>query len=197
MKKPTINRLNKIQSVVSLRQSGFALVFEDIHDPHNAAAIMRTADAFGITDIRFVFSKEKSYDPKKIGKSSSSSANKWMDFQIYPDIQFCLASLKREGFFIYATALNHTRVSPFKTNLTQRNIAVLLGNEHHGLSDYAIENADATLTIPMNGMVESLNVSVSAAIIIAEVSRQRMCSKKNYYVSQRAKKKLVTDYLNR
>ena len=79
---PTNRRLQKIQAVAKSRQNG-VIVLEDIHDPHNAAAVLRTADAFGIQKIYFIFNKQERFNPRKIGKATSSSANKWLDFEVF------------------------------------------------------------------------------------------------------------------
>ncbi len=191
------HRKNKIAAVVSKRQRGFALVLEDIHDPHNAAAILRSADTFGIFDIRLIFSKEKPYDLKIIGKSSSSSANKWMNFKVYTSTRECCADLKKENYHIFTTALHSNGISPYCHSFVQPYVAVIFGNEHHGVSEDAIRLSDTILTIPMNGMVESMNVSVSAACIMAEITRQRSTHEKLYGLSPREQQQLRDDYQKR
>ncbi|MFA5021943.1 MAG: RNA methyltransferase [Patescibacteria group bacterium] len=193
----TKNRLNRIKSVASLRQSGLVLVFEDIHDPHNAAAILRTCDAFGLQQVYFIFEQEKYYNPKKIGKSSSSTANKWLDFQTYKSTKTCLQKLKKDGFTLVATLLNQEAKDIFKAKFNQPKIAILIGNEHRGLSPLAAKMADEKIYIPMRGMVQSLNVSVTTAIILFEITRQRLKSKKNYQLSLSKKRKLVKNFLQR
>lgn len=197
MNRLSLHRSEKIAAVVSKRQRGFALVLEDIHDPHNAAAILRSADAFGIFDIRLIFSREHPYDPKIIGKSSSSSANKWMNYITYTSTGECCADLKKENYHIFTTALHASGVSPYSHSFVQPSIAVIFGNEHRGVSKDAIQLADTIITIPMNGMVESLNVSVSAACIIAEITRQRSTHEKLYGLSPREQQQLRDDYQKR
>ena len=80
---PTQARIETIRRVVAHRQRGLVVVLEDIHDPHNAEAVLRTCDAVGVQDAYFVFEREEYYDPKRIGKQSSGSANKWMDCHIF------------------------------------------------------------------------------------------------------------------
>lgn len=197
MNQLSTHRSEKIASVVSKRQRGFILVLEDIHDPHNAAAILRSADAFGIFDIRFIFSREKPFDPKIIGKSSSSSANKWMDFTMYASIQECCAHLKKENYHIFTTALHTSGVSPYSYEFLEHSIAIIFGNEHRGVTDDAIQLADTILTIPMCGMVESLNVSVSAACIMAEITRQRSTGGKQFYLLPQEQERLRDEYAKR
>jgi tRNA (guanosine-2'-O-)-methyltransferase len=186
-------RLNKIKTVAARRQSGLAVVLEDIHDPHNAAAVLRTCDAFGIQDVYFIFQQEKYYNPKKIGKSSSSSANKWLTFHIYRSTKECLKDLKKQGYKIYATILDEKAENLYKIKFSEKKIAILLGNEHRGLTLPAAELADKKIYIPMQGMVQSLNLSVTAAIMIFEASRQR---RKNR-LSAEAQKNLISDFLQR
>lgn len=166
-------RKERIETVMNNRQKGIIVVLEDIHDPHNAAAIMRTCDALGIQNIWFIFDKEKKYNPKKVGKASSSSANKWLDFQIFTSTQECLEKLKEETYNIIATAFTPTSTSLLTKKFGKEKIAILVGNEHAGLSEYAINNADEVIQIPMMGFVQSLNVSVATAIVLWEITKQR------------------------
>jgi tRNA (guanosine-2'-O-)-methyltransferase len=190
-------RQEKIRAVVKNRQAGFIVVLEDIHDPHNAAAILRTCDAFGVQDVWFIFDKEKRYNPKRIGKSSSSSANKWLSFKVFNSTQDCLKVLKKSGYEIIATALTQKSKNLFKTKLLHKKIALLVGNEHQGLSELAIKSADKVIAIPMQGMVQSLNVSVTAGIFISEIYRQRQKGLKKYQLNPKAIRKLERDFRKR
>jgi tRNA (guanosine-2'-O-)-methyltransferase len=165
-------RQEKIKKVLENRQEGI-IVLENIADPHNAAAVWRTADAFGFQKIYLVYSKEKAINPKNIGKASSSSANKWLSFKLFKNIEECYQKLRKDGYKIYATVLDEgaKQISEIKF---QKNMAVVLGNEHRGLSEEAIRGADEKIYIPMRGMVQSLNISVTAAILMYEVDRQRL-----------------------
>ncbi|MFA6322003.1 MAG: RNA methyltransferase [Candidatus Buchananbacteria bacterium] len=193
----TENRQRKIESVVANRQSGLVLVLEDIHDPHNAQAILRTCDAFGIQNVYFIFDQEKSYNPKKVGQVTSSSANKWLDFHIFKSTPSCLQSLKKQGFKIYATILDEKAKALDQIKFCDKKIAIMLGNEHRGLSAKAIKLADQAIYIPMKGMVQSLNVSVTAAIMIFEASRQRNKIDSKNRLSPREQKKLIKDFSQR
>lgn len=170
---PTISRLAKIARLQSLRRQDLCVVLEDIHDPHNAAAILRTCEAFGIQHIYYIFEQEKSYNPAKIGKSSSSSANKWLTFHTFHSTANCLTQLKTQGFHLVSTLLDPKSQNIYELNFQDHpKIALLFGNEHRGLSPTAIAHTDTKLYIPMLGMVQSLNVSVTAGICIFEASRQ-------------------------
>jgi tRNA (guanosine-2'-O-)-methyltransferase len=191
------HRINKIRDVVAHRQKGLAIILEDVHDPHNAAAIMRTADSLGITDIRLVFIKEAPYDPRLIGKVSSSSANKWMDFHIYTSIDNCYTDLRNEGFHIIVTTLTPESKKLEESDLIVAPLAIVFGNEHAGVSTEAVTGANASLYIPMVGMVQSLNVSVSAAIVMTEVVRRRKETGRDYTYSAQEQIEFVDDYLLR
>ncbi len=176
-------RHDRNRSVASARQAGLAVVLEDIHDPHNAAAVMRTCDAFGIQDVRLIYEREAYANPRRIGKKSSSSASKWLDLTIYRSTHACLSALKRKGYEIVATALDARAIPLNRCRLSSRKIALFFGNEHRGLSPRALAAADTIVAIPMLGFVQSLNLSVTAAIVIAEVARQRERSGKSYHLS--------------
>jgi tRNA (guanosine-2'-O-)-methyltransferase len=165
-------RQEKIKKVIENRQEGI-IVLENIADPHNAAAVWRTADAFGFQKIYLVYSQEKAINPKRIGKKSSSSANKWLSFKLFKSIEECYAELKKEGYKIYATVLDKEAKKLEKIKFSDKKVAIVLGNEHRGLSVEAIKGADEKIYIPMKGMVQSLNISVTAAILMFEVDRQR------------------------
>ena len=163
-----------IENVAQKRLWGITVVIEDVHDPHNAAAIMRTCDGLGVQDVRFVFEKEKSYNPRRVGKASSSSANKWLTCTTYHSTDACITALRDEGYTSVVTALIGATGTLEAYDFTApEKVAIWVGNEHRGISDTAREAADAVLTIPMRGFVESFNVSVAMALFLAEATRQR------------------------
>jgi len=184
----------RITGVVENRQRDIVVVLEDIHDPHNAAAILRTCDAMGIQNVWFIFEKEKQYNPKRVGKASSSSANKWLDFQIFHSSEECVGELKKEGYTIIVTALNDKSVSLQEIQFSGEKIAVIVGNEHSGASDTVINSADVILRIPMLGFVQSLNVSVAAAMVLWEITKQR---NGKFPLTQKEQQALLDDFLER
>ena len=165
----TEKRIEKIKWVLSKRQPSLRLVIENIHDPHNVSAIFRTCDAAGIPKVSMVYNIEKF---PKIGKKSSASAYKWIEREKFKTIDECFKWLKKEKFIVYASSLNSNSKNLYELDFTKR-AAIVFGNEHRGLSKEAEELADERFYIPMYGMVQSLNVSVSAAITIYEALRQR------------------------
>lgn len=190
-------RNQKIKEVVSRRESGLVVVIEDVHDPHNAEAIFRTCDALGVQEVYLIFDKEPAWNPRHIGKQSSSSANKWLTFHIFRSTKECLDELKKKGYSLVATTLTEKSSSLFSTNLEQSKLALLVGNEHRGLSTEALETASIHITIPMAGMVESLNVSVATALFLYEIVRQRKESGKNHFLHTSEQHLLVDDFLMR
>ncbi len=165
-------REQKVKAMMAERMVTLRVVLEDIHDPHNAAAIMRTCDALGIQDVWLVFNQEKAYNPRRVGKSSSSSANKWLSFTTFKSTQECLAALRKDGFDSVATVLLDGDAVLGEYDIAQyQRIALWVGNEHRGLSDEAIAGATIRMTLPMRGMVESLNVSVATALFLHEFAK--------------------------
>lgn len=168
----TSERLARIRAVVAARQQA-AVVLEDVHDPHNAQAVMRSCDAFGIQHIHLVFRHTEPWNPHKTGHQSSSSAHKWLSFTTHGSIAECLAALHADGYTTFATVLSPASKPLPDAGFTVPRAALLFGNEHRGLSAEALSLAREHIYIPMRGMVESLNISVAAAICIAELTRQR------------------------
>jgi tRNA (guanosine-2'-O-)-methyltransferase len=190
-------RIERITTVVDNRQAGVIVVLEDIHDPHNAAAILRTCEAMGIQRVWFVFEKETPYNPKRIGKATSSSANKWLDFQTFSSSMACIEALKKEKHRIVVSALSDTAVSLERYHDPKSPIALVVGNEHAGVSEMMMKEADIVVKIPMRGFVQSLNVSVAAAILLWEITKQRMFSDTPPKLSPKAQQALLNDFLER
>jgi tRNA (guanosine-2'-O-)-methyltransferase len=165
----TEKRTNKITSVASTRQFSLRVVLENIHDPHNVSAIFRTCDAVGIPKVSLVYTEESF---PKIGKKSSASAFKWVDKEKFKSIDECYSKLREQGFVIYASALMDNSKNLYDLDLTKK-CAIVLGNEHRGVSTEAAKKADEVFLIPMFGMVQSLNVSVAGAVTLYEALRQR------------------------
>ncbi|MGQ9798594.1 MAG: TrmH family RNA methyltransferase [Ignavibacterium sp.] len=180
-------RLNKIVNTLKRRQFDLMVVLENIHDPHNVSAIFRTCDAVGIPKVSLVYTIEKF---PKIGKKSSASAFKWVEREKYKNIDNCYSELRKDGFKIYASSISEDSKSIYELDLSQK-VAIVLGNEHRGVSEEASQLADERIMIPMFGMVQSLNVSVAAAIILYEAARQRIIKGK-YNVSQISDSELDT-----
>ncbi|MFZ2322913.1 MAG: TrmH family RNA methyltransferase [Ignavibacteriaceae bacterium] len=166
----TEKRLEKISNVIKSRQHSLTVVMENIHDPHNVSAIFRTCDAVGIPKVNLIYTIEAF---PRIGKKTSASAFKWVEKEKYKSVADCYNELKKNGYKIYASSLTDHSKSLYDIDLTQRS-AIVVGNEHRGVSETAAELADEVFLIPQFGMVQSLNVSVATAVILYEALRQRL-----------------------
>ncbi len=169
----TDKRVERIREIAAKRQFDLRLVMENIHDPHNVSAIYRTCDAIGIPKITQIYTVEKF---PKLKNSSSSSASKWIETEKFDSYQEMVNSLKNESYEIISSCLDEKAESIFEVDFTKK-IAIVVGNEHRGISDEMRELSDKLIYIPMYGMVQSLNVSVATAVILYEVLRQRLVSK--------------------
>ena len=167
---PGERRAEKFRRVLSMRQNDLTVVLENIHDPHNVSAILRSCDAVGVLQVELLYTIEKF---PRIGKKSSSSASKWLDRRKHTSVTECYAALRQEGFRIYATRLGAASTSLYDLDLS-RPSALVFGNEHRGVSEEAAGLADGNFHIPMVGMIQSLNVSVAAAVSLYEAHRQRL-----------------------
>ncbi|MEO8210103.1 MAG: RNA methyltransferase [bacterium] len=193
----TSKRFNKIRNVVDKRQKYLTIVMENIHDPHNVSAILRSADAVGIDKVYLVYNTNKF---PKIGKTSSASAKKWVGLERYDNVKSCVEKLKEKGFKIYSTYINENKrnYSLYDLDLTKK-IALIFGNEHTGVSDEVKKYSDKNFMIPMYGMIQSLNVSVAVAVCLYEAMRQREL-KGMYAKSGFSKKDLnekINNYINK
>jgi tRNA (guanosine-2'-O-)-methyltransferase len=166
----TERRREKILSVLKNRQTDLTVVMENIHDPHNVSAILRSADAVGIMEVQLVYTSEKF---PKLGKKSSASAVKWMKRKNFSSVSECYEELRRTGYSIYATRLGKRSRSLYDLDLTGK-VALVFGNEHRGVTDEAAGLADENFQVPMVGMIQSLNVSVACAVSLYEAFRQRL-----------------------
>ncbi len=163
-------RLEKIRSALERRQLDATVVIENVHDPHNVSAVLRTADAAGLRAVHLIYTRETM---PKLGRRSSASAKKWVEVRTHASVEECYAALRSEGFRIYASRLTGTALSLYDLDLTAP-VALVLGNEHRGVSDEACARADGVFAIPMMGMIQSLNISVAAAVGMYEILRQRV-----------------------
>lgn len=194
----TQKRINKINTVISQRQQGI-IVFEDIYDPHNAAAVLRTMDGFGFQTAYFIFEKRQKYSPRQVGRVSSSSANKWLTIKSFATSQECIEELKRDGYTTYATHLYPERQIDLYTQSLPTlgpRIALIFGNEHSGVSEYVSSQSDYHLHIPMSGFVESFNISVCAALVLGEITRKRTVDgMEKYLLSEAEQARLKTQWM--
>ncbi len=193
----TEQRIERIERVVKQRQTGM-IVLENISDPHNAQAVFRTCDAFGFQHVALIYESQAPMDPEAIGYRSSASANKWLDYETYHTTADCVTSLKDRAYTLVATALTRDAIPLYDLPLTDPKTAFLFGNERVGLSTGAIEAADYVVQIPMRGFVQSLNLSVSAALVMGETTRRRrQAGMKRYLYSEKWQEAYLQDFLYR
>lgn len=176
---PTKERVEKVNRVLSLRQPDLRVVLERVTNTHNASAVTRTCDAAGILSIDII---SDSPDPFPINEAISTRAEKWIEFTKYSSASECLTRLKSEGYQVIATHLGPDSIPYTEVDYTQA-VAIVFGNESAGISEEALKYADYVIKIPMFGMVQSLNLSVSAGIILYEAIRQRFS--KGFYKKAR------------
>ncbi len=168
------SRMKIIEKTVQNRQLDLTLVIENIHDSHNVGAIFRSADAVGIDEVQLLYTKETF---PKLHPKVTASGGKWVKQNKYTNAQVLAHDLKARGFKLYTTHLAENSVSIHDIDWTQPS-AIILGNEHRGVSSEMTKLADNNILIPMFGMVESLNVSVATAVILFEACRQRIADGK-------------------
>ena len=167
----TDERYKKFKNVLEKRQTSLTVVLENIADPHNLSACLRSCDAVGILNVNLVYDGKQSFP--KLGEKSSASAKKWIAFKRYRSIQECYSELRLEGKKIYTTHLSKNSTSLYDLNLFEP-CALVFGNEHDGVSEIAAELSDVNFIIPQVGMIQSLNISVACAVSVYEAFRQRL-----------------------
>ncbi len=166
----TPERAAKINKVLSKRQNDLTVIIENVTDPHNIAAVMRTCDAVGISEI-FVLNT-KIHAHKKFGERTSSSARKWMQTHQFTDAKECFDTVRKKYSKIYSTHLGEDSKSIYQMDFTEP-IALVFGNEKRGVSDEIRTLCDGNFIIPQVGMISSLNISVACAVTIYEAFRQK------------------------
>ncbi len=157
----TPERKIRINNVLSHRQNDLTIVLENVFDPHNISAVMRSCDAVGIQEI-FVLNTKIPFH-KKWGQRSSSSADKWLTIHQFENEVECFTSLRKRYSRILTTCLTADAVSLYDLDMT-KSTALIFGNEHEGISEVMKELADGNFIIPQVGMIQSLNISVACAV---------------------------------
>lgn len=166
----TPEREAKIKRVLNRRQGGLVVIMENVQDPHNISAVMRTCDAVGVQDV-FVLNNSIPLH-KKFAKSSSASALGWLSVHQYSDTAECMKAVRQLCDKVYATHLGVQSSSLYELDLTAR-VALVFGNEREGVTEECLAHCDGNFIIPQMGMVQSLNISVACAITLYEAFRQR------------------------
>ncbi len=166
----TARRRDRVASVLARRQPDLTVVLENVHDPHNVSAVLRSCDAVGVLGVHLIYTVEE--PPAVFARTTSASAAKWIEATSHASIEGCFAELRRQGLTILATGLGEGANDLYDVDL-RLPTALVFGNEMRGVSEEAARRADGLIAIPMMGMVESLNISVACAVTLYEALRQR------------------------
>jgi tRNA (guanosine-2'-O-)-methyltransferase len=164
-------RLNRMNAMLDKRQPDLTVCMEGVHKTHNLAAVVRTCDAIGVSDVHAVW---KSEEMELRGGSAAGSQN-WIDVHNYTNTEDAINALKAQGMQILVTNLSDTAVDFREIDYTKPT-AIILGQEKFGASEMALAMADQDIVIPMVGMVQSLNVSVACSVVLYEAQRQRQAA---------------------
>ena len=166
----TPERYQRLTSVLKKRQPDLTVVLENVFDPHNVSAVMRTCDAVGIQDVFILNNRIPPH--KKWGYRSSSTAAEWLTIHQFTDVDECFNELRKHYKKIYTTHLNELASDVYDLNMTE-SVALIFGNERYGVSDDIRKLADGDFVIPQVGIIKSLNISVAVAVTLYEAYRQK------------------------
>ena len=192
----TDNRKKLFKKVLEDRTRHFTVVLEDIFQPHNASAVVRTCDIFGVQDVHAIENKYTN----KVSRHVAKGSQKWITSKRYKsdgdNTQICLDALREEGYQIIATTPHNDSCLLQDFDLTKKS-AFVFGVEAEGISDYVKENADGFLKIPMVGFTESLNISVAAAIILQDVTTKLRMSDVDWQLTKEEKEILYFNWVKK
>ena len=169
MRSMTERRRARIEQVLRHRQKDLTLALANIHDPHNVSAIYRSCDAFGVASVHLYYT---TCAFPALSKKTSASARKWVDTVRHDDRESLFAALRARPCQVLATSCTPSARPVGDYDFTKPT-AIIMGNEHAGVPEELIPHVDGEVYIPMFGMIQSFNVSVAAALMLAEASRQR------------------------
>lgn len=187
----TPHKIALMEEVLDKRTRYFTVVLENIYKPHNASAVLRTADCFGLQDIH-VIEKENSY---KINPYVTRGASQWVDLFKYSNengnaVSDCFHQLRRKGYKIMATSPKAGSISIHELRPDQK-LALVFGNEHEGVSQEILDQADGLVHIPMHGFTESFNISVAASIFLFDLlGKVHLDEIPDFYLSEEEKDSL-------
>jgi len=160
-------RRERIEAVLAARLVGVTALIENLHDPHNGAAALRSAEAFGLQAVHVVESEERF----RFSSDVTKGCEKWLSIHRHPSFDDARARLHARGFALYAAVPGaSTRLDALDFSGPA---AIVVGNEHDGLTSAAVAGSDVRFAIPMDGMTQSLNLSVATAVVLAHAVRQR------------------------
>jgi len=168
----TEHREQRFKKVIAKRQLNLTVILENVHDPHNIGAVLRSCDAVGLHEVYIIYTERRLQDRGVIGHNSSSGSLKWVQLRYFENVKKCMDLVKSKYDKIYATHLNGDSKDLYELDFTE-STALLFGNEHDGVSTESLSYCDGNFTIPQHGMVQSLNISVACAVTLFEAQRQR------------------------
>ncbi|MEC4048288.1 RNA methyltransferase [Flavobacterium sp. SUN046] len=174
----TDNRKERFLKILDSRTKHFTIAMEDVFQLHNTSAVMRSCEVFGIQELNVV---EQKFG-KRIDTEIAMGAQKWVDVNRFNSIQSCIDSMKSKGYQIIATTPHNDSCMLHEFDISKPS-AIFFGTERDGLSQEVIDQADGYLKIPMVGFTESLNISVSAAIIIQDITNRLRQSNINWQLT--------------
>ncbi|MFT5104255.1 MAG: tRNA (guanosine-2'-O-)-methyltransferase [Candidatus Latescibacterota bacterium] len=181
----TERRRDLFTKVLSKRTRHFTVVTEDVYQLHNTSAVMRSCEIFGIQDLNVVEERLG----KKLDREIAMGAQKWVDIHRHKDVGDCIDSLRESGYQIIATTPHENSQMLADFDVTKK-AAFFFGTERDGISDTVMNAADGFLKIPMYGFTESLNISVSAAIILQDVVTKLKASEVHWQLSEEEKQEI-------
>ncbi|MEO6219340.1 MAG: RNA methyltransferase [Ginsengibacter sp.] len=176
----TPERYNRLTNVLNHRQPDITVVLENVFDPHNVSAVIRTCDAIGIQDVYIL--NNRIPPQKKWGYRSSSTATEWLTIHQFTDAENCFKAIRQKHQKIYTTHLSEDSVEIYDLDLTE-SLALVFGNETFGVSEEIRKYSNANFIIPQVGVIKSLNISVACAVTLYEAFRQK--KKKGHYLENR------------
>lgn len=163
-------RRDRLLHVIEKRQPNLAVVLENVFDPHNVSAVMRSCDAVGVQEVYILNTKIPRH--RKWGFGSGASAAKWLSIDQFTQVDTCFATLRTKYDKIFTTHLNQDAIELHQMDFTGSQVLVF-GNEHSGVSEEASALADGNFQIPQVGIIKSLNISVACAVTLYEAFRQK------------------------
>lgn len=191
----TSRRSEKIDSVLENRTRYITVVLEDIYQSHNASAVLRTCDCFGIQDIHIIENRNK----YQVNPDIALGSDKWLNICKYrnheDNIMEAIKILRKKGYKIVATTLHDASVSFEEIDISNQKSALFFGTELNGLSDRVYENADELIKIPMYGFTQSFNISVSVALILYKLTSQLRNSSLPWNLTQSEKTELKIKWI--
>lgn len=175
----TASRKQRFDAVLSQRTKHFTVATEDVYQLHNTSAVIRSCDVFGIQEVNIIEER----NTKRIDKEIAMGAQKWVDLNRYQTVRECISDLRAKGYQIVATTPHANDCELHDFDVTKKS-CFFFGRETEGLSQEVLTMADCYLKIPMVGFTESLNISVSAAIILQQVSTKLRQTDINWHLTE-------------